>query len=183
MIPNPKIDFEVHTQLSNKFAFKLFFSLTWRDFLLQYLPMFIVIPTTLVLIKELEPDQSFILTVGLLTYILFLLLTNQYIINSLTRIKYKDFEVYLVKDNHILDKMGFYDCLCWRGSFFWRQLTLALAFGIIAMGIEYFQLLSESTMTSIARGVQIAILMTAFFWVLKTKKTGRLILIQPPIER
>lgn len=184
MIPNPKINFEAHKKLSDKFAFKLFFSLTWRDFLLQYLPAFIVIFTALGLIEEVESKQSFIFIISfsLLTYILITLLTNKYIINSLTRIKYKDFKVYLVKDNHILDKMGFYDCLCWRGSFFWRQLTLGLAFIIITMGIEYFQLLSESTINNISRGGQIGFQMAALFWVLKTKKTGALILLHPSKE-
>ena len=180
-MPNAKIDFDAHRKLSDKFALKLFFSLIWREVLLQYLPMCAVVLLSLFFIKGLEPDQRLVLVLilGFSTYVLSILLTNQYIINSLSRIKYKDFAVYLVKNNHILNKMEFYDCLCWRGSLLLREFALGVVYAVIAMNVEYFQLLSESVITHIDRGVQIGILMGAFVWILKTKKTGRLILMQP----
>lgn len=181
MTTKTPINFDAHNKLSDKFGLKLFFSLFWRQILFQYLPLIIASLLPLFFLRDLTPEQllTLIMIGGFSAYVLAILLTNQYIINSLVRIKYKNFSVYLAKDNHFVDKLGFYDGLCWLGSFLWRQFVLGIAYGVVSVGIGELQLFSKSLMTNVDRAMQIVVIMLAFIWVLKTKKTGRLILLQP----
>jgi hypothetical protein len=130
---------------------------------------------------DLESVKSRLTLIGLtsLVSLLLILLTSQYIFNSLVRIQYKHFRVYAVKDSKILDKMDFYDSLCWWGSLIWRHVILMIISFLIIFLILYFKLLPQSILSAITSGGGVAFNMIGFFWVLKTKKTGSLLLIQP----
>lgn len=181
-----KVDFEAHKNLTKKYWGKLYCSLMWREFLLKYFPMIVVsavfIPPMLGRDFKSVKSTLIVIVFSLLVSALFIVLTSQYIFNSLVRIQYKDFRVCAVKDNEILDKMDFYDSLCWWVSLVWRHVVLIIVSYFILFGIEYFSLLPKAILSSITSGGNIAISVSSFIWVLKTKKTGRLLLLQPKKE-
>ncbi len=181
-----KIDYEAHRILTNKYVFTLFFSLLWREVLLKYIPMIVICAFFIapMLGPDLNSDKSMLTLIGFtsLVSLLLLLLTSQYIFNSLVRIKHKEFRVCAVKDNKILDKLDFYDSLCWWGSLIWRHVVLIVVCFLIIFVIGHFKLLPQSILSPIISGGGTALSMLGFFWVLKTKKTGSLMLIQPVRE-
>lgn len=176
-----KIDFDAHKALSRQFGFKLSASLLWRDLVFQFMPTLIASLFVLFLVKDFGSNQIVVFIAwSMVIYIGFVVLTNQYILKALTRARFKEFSVHLVKDDQIEDSMGFYDCLCVRISLFWRQLVLGLAYGVLSMGIEHFNLLPETVMGSLDRGMQVVTWMVATYWMLVTKKNGRRFILQSP---
>lgn len=184
---NTTIDLESHKKLANKYVTNVTSSLLWREVLLQWIPIYILCIIAQDLLGDLDVMSGVFFGVGFLfAMIVLCLVTNQWIVNSLTRAKFKDFKICLVKDNQILDKMGFYDCAYWRGSLLWREFSLAIGWAVLISILDYFQLwpevLSESMTNAIDRSLQAVMLMISLLWILNTKKTGRLVVLQPREE-
>lgn len=195
-----KIDLEAHKALTKKHRLRFYGSLFWRQILFLALPVLIF--NLFFIFPKISPGMqlSKILPLTAVSFLVGLgvfLVTSQYILNSLVHIPYKDFRVCAVKDNEILDEMGFYDSLCWWGSYFWRQIIVSLVFilissviiGVITATITYFIIKFAyphdvlipilNFFFLISYGVGFIANMLAFFWLLKAKKKGRLLLLQP----
>lgn len=177
---HPQIDFKIHNTLSDNYATKLCLSMLWRELLLQIFPAIIITILAFIWVQGMDDDAKllFVTQVSVGSYIFFTLITNQYIINSISKKKFKHFVLYLMKNNQVLERMGFYDALCWRSSFFWRHMVVGGLFTAITSGILYLEILPESAMRAVSSGLSIAVLFLVFLWVLKTKKSGRLIILQ-----
>lgn len=173
-----------HQTLLRKFGNSFLFSIIWRLWIFQYLPAVIL---TLLgcfglygLELNISEDVSLGLSVGIgvLAFIFIVLSTTPYLVNKFSRLQFKNFNVCLVKHNQIVDKMERYDSLCWMGSLLWRNTTLGLVYAGIAFVIEEYALISPEIMQHADRGIQISAFFLALYWLLRTKKTGRLILLQ-----
>lgn len=182
------VDFTVHKELLRKFGNAASLPILWRIWLFQYLPVILVTLFGCFFVQGLQlgisEDLMLFLWVGIgiVSFALVILSTTHYLVNKFSRIQYKKFNMCLVKDERIIDRMTYYDSLCWMGSFIWRNVTISFLYGVVSFGIEEYELISQSMMQHVDRSVQITSCFLALYWLLHQKKKGRLILLQPKKE-
>lgn len=179
-------NFMDHYDLLGKYGMRLFFSKSMREVLLQEVPS-VVIAFFLCLqfVDYLKQDKFLFIFIFSLNYLFFLsffiLTTNTYIINSLSRISYKNFSVKLLKNGTLVDKLDFYDALRLKLSFIWRRFVIYGVIVLLLFGLEF--VLPSKTMDKLFDGTNFPFVfieaLGTFYWTMLEKKKGCLLLFQP----
>ena len=139
-------DFNLHKELLRKFGNAASIAILWRIWIFQYLPFILVTLFGCFFVQGLQlgvsEDLILLLCVGIgiLSFALVILSTTHSLVNKFSRIQYKKFNMCLVKDERIIDRMSYYDSLCWMGSFVWRNVTIGFIYGVFSFGIEEYEL-------------------------------------------
>lgn len=172
-------------KLIDKNYSSVFLSKVIREFFLQIIPS--LGATAFLLFRyfnKVTTDRDELVGLVVICYALFLivfiLITNQFVMNSLARVNYKRFSLKFVKDGQLLEKLNYSDALRLKLSFCWRRLCFYALAVLIFFGLEF--VLSPETLHSLERGLNtgltIAGAMITVYWTLRTKKTGCYIYLQ-----
>ncbi len=174
-----------NTMLSKHFN-SAFYSKYWREALTQVLPSGIIACVSGYLVFDLvgrDLDAAF--GFGLLVYVIALsiliLLTNQYILNSLPKITYKNFALKFAIGGKLVEKLTFKEALKLKVSFSWRRIAVYLIFGVVFFIMGYFLAPETVALVNKRIGIPLTILgaILSFYWTLRTKKQGCLLVIVP----
>jgi hypothetical protein len=179
-------NFRDHYDLLGKYGIRLFFSKSLREVLLQEIPSVVIAVFVCLQFDDyLKQDENLSIFIFYLNYLFFLLFfilaTNTYIINSLSRISYKNFSIKFLKNDTLVDKLDFYHALRLKLSFIWRRFVIYGVIVFLVFGLEFVP--PSETMDKLFDGTSYTIVLTealgTFYWTMLQKKKGCLLVFQP----